>query len=421
MRLVIFLCLAVFSLQAIEKNDFAYMKSLELSKDKGLIKIELSPEIYKGLVHSDLSDLAVFDVEGRVMPSEVSTSMNRANEQVKKELPFVSFDVFKIDENQQLRFEYEGAKIEMLSTKERRSEDYILDTRGFKTGVKTLFIEAKEKKYMLPVDVLCSQDLQKWKIIKARAVVASFDFQDSFLEKNSIDLPQTECAYLRLQADTNLSILKIEAQAFSKHTEAVLKTQRLVYEKEKDGIAFEVSKNLRVHSLNFELEDKEQFYKIEVYGKNRPEQKYRKIKQAEIYTIADEDTKLKQHKISLSSRFNYYKLKPVVSSYLPIDTRISYSYKEENLYFLAQGKAPYTLAFGSLDTRVSHANIRQGSMNGNLSVKAELSKTRLLGGKEKLLKQKPSSLRYWVWLSLLIGVLLLGFMSWSLFKQMKEA
>jgi len=420
MRLVIFLCLAALSLNAIEKNDFAYKKDIELYKENGLVKLELTPEVYKSLVHTDLSDMAVFDTEGRVMPSQISTSMYRPSKEVKKAVPFVSFNVLEADENQQLRFEYEGAKIQVLSQKEKRSEDYILDVRGFKTGVKRLFIEAKAQKYMLPVDVLCSQDLQKWKMLKRKAVLASFDFKDSLLEKNSIDLPQAACSYLRLQADTNLSVLKIEAEAFAKHKEAVLKRYKLEYVKEEEGIVFEVSKNISVNSLDFELEDKEQFYKLEVYGKNKPEEKYRKIKEADIYTITYKNTKLKQDKISLSSRFNYYKLKAKDASYLPEDISLSYRYRQEDLYFLAQGKPPYILAFGSLDTRVSHANIRHGLMNENLYVKAGLTKTDLLGGEEKLLKDKPSTKRYWVWLALFIGVSLLGFMSWNLFKQMKE-
>ena len=122
MKLVIFLCLAVLSLYAIDKNDFAYKKNIELYKEHGLVKLELSPDIYKGLVHSDLSDMGVFDAEGRVMPSEVSTTMHKLRKETKRPLPFVSFDVLKTDTNQQLRFEYEGAKVEMLSTKQKRSE-----------------------------------------------------------------------------------------------------------------------------------------------------------------------------------------------------------------------------------------------------------------------------------------------------------
>ena len=418
MKFLVGLCLAVLSLYAIEKYDFAYKKEIELYKENGLIKLELRPEVYKKLVHEDLSDMAVFDAEGKVMPSEISMAMRKTGEKAKKALAFVSFDVLKEDKSQQLRFEYDGTKIEMLSHTPTRREDYILDVREFNRGVKTLYIQADEKKYMLPVDVLCSQDLQSWKNIKQKAVIASFDFQNSLLEKNSIDLPPVECAYLRLQTDNDLKILKIEAKAFSEDKEAVLKRQSLMYKKEEDSIVFEVSKNLRLNTLTFELEDKEQFYKLDVYGKNSPEQRWKKIKQAEIYSISYKNTRLHEGEIRLLSRFNYYKLKAQEASYLPKDIPLSYTYKHEDLYFLAQGKAPYILAFGSFDRRVKRVNIRQGV--SNTVIEADLSRTSVLGGDEKRLKTKMSSKRYWVWFSLFVGVLLLGFMSWTLFKQMKE-
>lgn len=421
----IFLLILFFlltSIFALEKNDFAYGKQLFLEKSTGVVKVRLDADIYKSLVHSDFSDLAVFDANGEIMPREISTSSTIQVESEQIEVPFVKFDVLKSDKDQQLHFEYNGALIEMLSSGKTENEDYIIDLRGSARAVKNLFIYSDEKKYMLSVNVECSNNLEEWISLKKSAVIASLDFQNSLLEKNSINLPFVKCRYLRLKTDKKFLISKVEVQEYSANLQAPLEIEKIVYKKNADAYEFEVSKNLNIKELYFELEDKEQLYKLNVFARNSKKEEWKLISKADIYTIVSEDIRLVKHNISLNSRFKYYKIQAQDSSYLPSKASLSYGYNRQDIYFVAQGAEPYILAFGSYESKVSQISLDHLLANKNIILEAKLSDRIELGGTDRLLpkEKETSAITYWVWFALIFGVLILGFMSYILYKQMKE-
>ena len=421
MKIIFFLCLTVLLTYAIEKNDFAYMKRLDLPLETGLVKIELSTDIYKALVHSDLSDMAVLDAENKIMPSEISTYKSVSLTEVRKELPFVSFNQLKSDKKQEVYLEYKGAQIQMLSLGKTLNEDYIVDLRGVSTAVKKLYISSDEKKYMLFVNIECSETLEKWRTLKEKAMIASFDFENALLQKESINLPFAKCNYLRIHPEKRFPISKISVEEYSKTIEAPFEKESIQYIRKEKGLEFEISKNLRVQDLEFTLEDKEQLYKLEVLARDSRDKQWKKIKEAQIYTIVQEDKKLEKHHVYLNTNYNFYRVQAQGSSYLPQGLSLSYTRQRQDLYFIAQGKASYILAFGSFESRLVDKDKASLLANKDSLVQASLGNKKLLGGQEKLLKIKETPTRkYWVWFSLVVGVFLLGFISFSLYKQLEE-
>lgn len=420
MKIFLILVFSFLSLFALNKDDFAYSKDIHMQKNTGLVQIRLSTEIYKSLVHSDLSDMAVFDANGQMMPQKLSLVSMRQSDSTTKDVPFVVFDALKSGEKQEVRLEYKGAQIQMLSLGNTKNEDYIVDLRGVGEAVKKLYINSEEKKYMLFVDIECSETLEKWRILKEKAVIASFDFENALLQKDSIDMPFVKCQYLRLRTEKKFPISKIRVQEYPKTTEAPLEKENIHYVNKENGLEFEVSKNLRVQDLEFTLEDKEQLYKLEVFARNSKDKQWKKIRESQIYTIVQEDKKLKKHHVHLNTNYNFYRVQAEASSYLPYGMSMSYTHQRQDLYFLAQGKAPYTLAFGSFEARlVTKGNVFLGNKD-SLS-QASLGKKDLMGGKERLVQIKEIPTRkYWVWFSLLLGVFLLGFISFSLYKQLDK-
>jgi len=421
MKTFLILFFSFISLFALNKDDFAYSKDIHMQNNAGLVQIRLSTDIYKSLVYSDLSDMAIFDATGKMMPQKLTLATMKKRDSKTKEVPFVSFDALKSGEKQEVRLEYKGAQIQMLSLGDTQNEDYIVDLRGVEKEVKKLYISSEEKKYMLFVNIECSDTLEKWRVIKEKAVIASFDFENSRLQRHSIEMPFIKCHYLRLRTEKKFPISKIRVQEYPKSIEAPLEKEKVRYLNIKNGLEFEVSKNLRIQDLYFTLEDKEQLYKLEVLARDSKDRRWKKIREAQIYSIGSKDKRLEKYHIHLNTNYNFYRVQAQESSYLPKELPLSYTYQRQDLCFLAQGEAPYTLAFGSFRSRLLSKDNAKLLVKEGLGVQASLGEKELLGGQEKLFKIKEIPTRkYWVWCSLVLGVLLLGFISFSLYKQLDE-
>jgi len=422
MKIFLLILLNFYALYAFVKDDFAYGKNIEINKNFGLVSLELSPEIYTKLKHTDLSDLAVFDFSNNLMPQDIS-SVHKAQEQEKfTAVPFIKFSVLKEDKEQQLRFEYKGADLDVQAKKQDYTKDYILDLRAFDKEVHTLHIESELRQYMLHMDVDCSNDLQAWKALKSKAVIAHLNFQDSLVENNTIKLPFSQCNYLRLRAEKDFLLSKAMVKPYAKEKSPVLQKKEILFKKTEDRLEFDLSKNIKINKLHFTLAPKQQYYKLSVYAKNKEDKKYRLIKNTDIYTISLEGKVLKKHFITLNSKYDIYKIEAQKSSYLPLDLALSYTYKKKNIYFLAQGKEPYTLVFGSLDSRIEAINLAYLISNTDNVTKGKLGQTFSLGGEKRLnpkKEERPLS-RYMVWVFLVLGVLLLGYISYRLYTQRSE-
>ncbi|MDF1879743.1 DUF3999 family protein [Sulfurimonas sp. MAG313] len=422
MKIFIFLIITINVLFALQKDDFAYVKSIITNTERGLIKVKLTPEIYSKLVHNNLSDMAVFDANGHIMPQQLSGISSTQKLSKIQDVPFIKFSVLKKSKEQQLRFEYKGAIINMHDTKEESSHDYIVDLRQIHKEVQTLYLQSNLSKYMIAMDVQCSNDLQGWKTLKAEAIIASLDFQDSRLTQNSIDLPLTSCKYLRLRTQDVFPLTKVEVRTYAKKTKVITEHEPLIFKRVDNSLEFTLSKNINLEKLHFNLEEGEHYYKLSILAKNKGDEDFRLLKHANIYNIQYQGKKLQKHFIQFDSEYDFYKIKAQSSSYLPTQLTLSYEYQRQDLYFLAQGQGPYLLAFGSYEARINSTNLEY-LLEGAQSLKeVTLGKTKLLGGEKRLYMKKIERpiQSYLVWMFLVFGVCLLVFISYRLAKQLKQ-
>jgi hypothetical protein len=93
----------------------------------------------------------------------------------------------------------------------------------------------------------------------------------------------------------------------------------------------------------------------------------------------------------------------------------------KQLYFLAQGKAPFTLAFGNYNIKPVQANSlsslikRSGTSIDHVSLGEFIKNDKL----NKAGSETPWKLIL-LWLVLILGTALMGFMAYRLFQQMSE-
>jgi hypothetical protein len=90
--------------------------------------------------------------------------------------------------------------------------------------------------------------------------------------------------------------------------------------------------------------------------------------------------------------------------------------------FLARGEAPYTLAFGSGAARAPVASMRSVP-SGATILRASFAESRTLGGESRLqpvVPEKGFAMKSAVlWGTLVLGVLLLGWMAYRLTRELK--
>lgn len=68
-----------FYLYGIEKNDFAYQRTINFSNQTGFISVDITPEIYKKINNLNLSDIAVFDANNQKMPHFIQDNLKSKN------------------------------------------------------------------------------------------------------------------------------------------------------------------------------------------------------------------------------------------------------------------------------------------------------------------------------------------------------
>ena len=95
-----------------------------------------------------------------------------------------------------------------------------------------------------------------------------------------------------------------------------------------------------------------------------------------------------------------------------------FTYAHKRLSFMAQGTPPYALYYGSLKAEVPNTDF--GALT-KVSSQASLEKPQLINPDALKAKKKPrNNSAILVWISLLFGVMVLGFMSFKLLKDSKK-
>ncbi len=407
---------ALLSLQAVEKDDFAYQRVITMPATQGVVKLELPLTLYSHFNTNNLQDLAVFDANNQAMPHMIKARHISQQRVQKISLPFSRVKTIKEKKETALNINYQGKELTLIENNSINDEDYILDASQMKEGIDYLQISSNDSEYMLMTDITCSHDLSHWNGLSSGQMLANITMQENAIIKDRLTLNSSACNYLKIHTQHPLNINTImayKAQMLFHQPDP----EPLLITKVDNGLEFSVSKQITLKELHFVLPQKEQLYKLKLFSKNATASAWSFVKTITIYSL--QNGALNNLKTPLFTHAGYYRLEAAENSYLPQELQLSFSYDPQELYFIAQGTPPYTLTYGSIKTALPSADLGNMIQPDTHFISATLGQERLLNTEANKIEEKPNYTTILVWLSLAVGVMILSFMSYKLIKELK--
>ncbi len=162
-----------------------------------------------------------------------------------------------------------------------------------------------------------------------------------------------------------------------------------------------------------------------LYSRNNEKEAWRYRKEVSQYKLNMGDTILQSNPVSISpNNDRFWKLKiqaetQFTENQLP---EIRAGWMPKKLYFLAQGNGPFTLAFGNYnikpDQRNSLADLIDSIKRSGASIDRVSIGEIINSNKSFKVEEKTPWKLILLWLVLILGTALMGFMAYRLFQQM---
>ena len=440
-------------------KDFSHTYQLKTELEGALYKVLLPEFVYSGLVHSQNRDLAVFNSNGELVPFVVFPASpvydNSSVSRVETSIPFfelpveedVREDVGPVDIY--VRTSKEGQVVEVKggstsgALSASRNRRYFLDFTSLDTSIpsgNSAFHRLElsvpdESELNVTVDVFQSENLRDWSPILQGAPLIQLQNRNSRFANNSFDLPRAPRRYLLLRINNvdapfvlrgvNYSSSVTESRLIEKNeftTFAGTAAQdRLSVEYDTKG-AFPVSK------VNFVLQEPG-FYKVHYSARSDKKGNWRQLGSMELSLIRESASSLRSNSSeNVDLRENrYWRIEFEQPFSGPLLPEMKINWHASEVYFLAQGKPPYILAFGSSreDLRLQNTSFAQDQALRTGATETEIgeplnNEITVVSTKE-IEREEISSDREWeryvVWVVLVLGALLLAGIALKLLKS----
>lgn len=445
---------------ALAREDFAAGFALQFQPAGAVHGLLLPEKIYTTVVHADLADIRVFNGAGNVVPHLLRLEQAEPAQIVREEeVPFSPLHDLVPDQTvrrieTQISRGAEGtgkgppvAITQSIRDKRemtRQLNGYLLDMSAITVAPFRLrFTVGGEGDFMATVTLEGSDDLTNWTFL-SRETLARFNYQGHRLEKNADSLIQGKKKYIRLSwpageqglhIDGIRAVSSIDARPPVRNWTALpavlpekQATERIVLEYDSKGF-------LPVDTIRVGLAGSNNL--IQGVIKSRPDREagWRIRGQGTFYRLQQQGVALRHDTLSVPMTTDrYWQLEIAAEDgafsrdVLP---QLELGWQPHKLYFLDQGAGPYILAFGSGRLAPSGRTPQNGlqKLLADIDQQKTGIQTALLGNEMALggpamliaLPPPPPWKKWLLWGVLISGVLLIGGMSCSLYRQMRSA
>ena len=457
--LIISLSFVLLSSLALAANSppapehFAYGLKLEVSGANAFYEIELPLDVYQNITRDDLGDMRVFNSAGNVVPHALRKSTRKIT---KKDAVTTTLPFFPItsqansklnDISIHVNKNADGTIIDVSTTDKGEQEkaivSYLIDAtalKGKKIYALELLWEDSQEDFMARIDVQSSQDLNSWKN-SATATIARLNYQGDYLDRRKIETHNISAPYLRLTWPNDQPPIKLVAvEVLTKKTRTMYTPKRNLLSHEASPVAdkpgdyrIDLQGPLPVDTVKIILQEENSLANAAIYSsKTADNSNSRRQWQGMIYNINYQGTMVSTPSIAIGNRKDRYWTIKIDKSENGINLPpvIEFSWQPDRLVFLAQGEAPFKLAYGSVGLESSNFQVaslldRYRSVSGsNFTPKLISAGPRVILGGPTCLQTSIPLLpwrKYILWAILCGGVTMIGWMSISLYQQLQKA
>lgn len=316
---------------------------------------------------------------------------------------------------------------------------YLIDASALQKPLKTLVLAWKneEEPFVGSVSVQGSDDLEKWTPVATGKTLASLRYGEYSLLQNKIQLPSVRYKYLAVSWPENMQQVALDwagAELESEKPEPAREWTSMtptVKEDRPGEYLFMSPGPVPTDRVRIGFPQKNTLVAAELLSRSDEKQPWRTRSSGMIYNLSVEGEELVNADFAFAptmDRFWMLKVRQSGGGLGSGSPGISLAWIPQRLFFVARGEGPFLLAFGNARSKATDLRVDDllarftTSSKENLAVKpAALGQKTNLGGSYRLKPPSPINVRtYVLWAVLLLAVLLLGWMSFRLYRQMNS-
>ncbi len=434
------------SAHAIDKADFAFGYTLQVAGDGAIYAVDLSADIYRGLVRSDRGDLRVFNSAGVTVPHYIRRAEHRSKQQV----PDVNVPLFPLYEasgaavtadglNVHIATDAKGAVVDIKyangAPDQQHLRAYLLDASQLEHPPNVLLLHWPEATadFVATLQVEHSNDLSVWRSLVNAGTLSNLHYAGHTLVQQRIELPTTDYKYLRLrwQGNQAIELNQVIAQ-FPEHLQAQERQWTNVDAtrsgQEQGYYYFATGAVLPVDRLNIALPQRNTLAQVRIESAASDQGPWQRRYDGLVYDLQFADQRLMTPDILLdATTHGHWRLRFTSAEGQPTaPPQLRLGWIAEQLLFVAQGIPPFVLAYGSgrvtsVDTPLPMLLRMAEGAPDQLVQQAHLGQRMALGDASNLQPVTPPTdwKRYGLWSILALGVILLAWMALRLYREME--
>ncbi|MGM0595248.1 MAG: DUF3999 domain-containing protein [Pseudomonadota bacterium] len=427
-------------------RDFAYGLPLEVDGDGALYRLELPAVVYRHTARRDLGDMRVFNGYNEVVPHLLQTTA-QPQTVVDTSEPLPYFPLYGVeregDTQVHIATDSEGAVVDFWQRgveplEQLPVERYLVDLTALEHPLSRLLLSWDESSepLLFPVQVEYSNDLGSWQRLSGSHTLAALDHQGQRLLQRAIVLPALQANYLRLSwppGEKGIALREVRAEVQRGAGERSRQWLTLSPEAEEAPphvYTFRAGGHFPVDRVQVSLPQANTVVQARLYSRPVPEVGWRLRHSGPLYRLEREGYTLRNDAIAVGEVSDGYwrlEIEPEGGGLGRGQPQLGLGWVPHQLYFVARGEAPFSLAFGA--ARVAPfqeelvplmQSIRQKREGEGFIKTARAGSFHELGGQRRL-EPKPPPLpweRWLLWGVLLVGVAVLALMVRSLMRQM---
>lgn len=427
-------------------EDFVHANALTGQElDGALCRVSIPQEVYRGLVQSQNCDLAVFDSTGGVVPFVVvSEAADSGAPPTRVEVPVPFFELPREDgggaekalpADISVRVDADGRIVEL---RERRPYDggavrsYLLDLAAIAPGgapnsYRLNLQTAGEAVLNAKADVLQSENLRDWNAVCSDIPLLRLRRGDARFDRSEIELPWPPGRYLLLRVrgvDPTFALAEVRCSRLLQRRASEDGSAEFdgVDTSDHRAVEYDLGGAFPVTQFNFILQEPG-LYGARCSSRPDPGTPWRAAGSAVLFRVREAGTLRTNAAMSVGRREDRYWRLDFDRDFSAAPPRLKVGWHSGTLYFLAQGRAPWILAYGSArkDLALQSPHLLQ-DVRPSAAVEAKVGAPvdpnpageGLRGGRDR---PDGEWQRRLVWGLLLLGAVLLSTIAWKLLRS----
>jgi uncharacterized protein DUF3999 len=434
-RALLFLMSSLAQAQVISPKEFAYGQLAIPTREAAAYRIPLPLTVYRNTFLADLGDFRVFNAEGVVVPF----SLSRPTAQSGSHQAPMALPMFPLHEGARvlidgvhLTINTVGSAVNLQTQNGTTTNvvvrQYLLDARDLDAALSALQLgwpdAASEFTGRMSVEV--SDDLAAWRSLLTAAPIANLHANGQTLVANRVEFAPTRAKFWRLSwlvSAPSFELTTVMAEPADSPTEPARSSLDVIGAhdpKNAPEYTFDLNAHAPVSRINILLPEANTVIDVALSSRRVPSDSWRPVTRAGFYRVKTAEGEQQNSLLQIGADDDrYWQARILNPAGLPqAPLRLHVEWIPNEVTFLAQGHAPFLLAYGNASAIRAETDLSHLPSTLDIAP-ATLGPSQVSGGASRLIaKAAPfPRMRVALWSVLILAVVLLGWMAYRISKE----